>query len=68
MYKSNIELKCDKIEKAMSEIFSIAKLKRSNRIRTKCYIPKAGIITSVCLKYGLNVNFITKLGAWNPDK
>ena len=68
MYKSDIEKHCDKIEKAMNEIFATAKIIKSNRNRTKCYLPKGGIITEVCFKYGLNVNFITKLGAWNPDK
>jgi len=62
--KSAKQLKCIKIEQAMIEIFNTSRINKSNRTRGHRHAPQGEIIAEICDRYGLNIDFIKKLGGW----
>jgi len=60
---SEREKKCDLIAKAMAEIFLATKVPINERSKRRS-LHKSQVIAEICFLYGLNVNYIKKLGRW----
>ena len=60
---SEREKKCKLIAKAMAEIFIATKIPINERSKRRS-LPKNQVITEICFKYNLNVDYIKRLGGW----